>query len=62
MAESALIGGKINDEAILQAAEMAYEAAAPKTWRNSEEWSKDMVKVYIPRAAEIALNRMKGAC
>ena len=62
MAESALIGGKISDEAILQAAETAYEAASPKTWRNSEQWSKDMVKVYIPRAAEIALNRMKGAC
>lgn len=59
-AEAALIGTSADDEAVLQAASIAYEAATPKTWRNSEEWSKDMVKVYVPRTAAIALKRMKG--
>jgi len=61
-AESALTGSAVTEESILQAAEIAYETAQPKTWRNSEEWSKDMVKVYIPRTAQIAIKRMKGEC
>ncbi len=61
-AETALKGRAIDQEGILQAAQLAYEAANPKTWRNSEEWSKDMVCTYIPRAAEIAVKRLKGDC
>lgn len=61
-AEEALKGGKITDESILQAAEFAYETAQPKTWRNSEEWSKDMVKTYIPRTVDLAVERMKREC
>ena len=61
-AEAVLVGGPITKERILQAAEIAYQTAAPKTWRNSEEWSKDMVKTFLPQTAEIAQKRMKGRC
>lgn len=61
-AEEALKGREITDESVIQAAEFAYEAAQPKTWRNSEEWSKDMVKTYIPRTADLAAKRMEGKC
>lgn len=61
-AEAALTGAAVTDESVLQAAALAYEAATPKTWRNSEEWSKDMVSAYVPRAAGMALKRMKGEC
>jgi len=59
-AEIALLGKELNQEAIIQAAELAYEMASPRTWRNSEEWSKDMVREYVKRTAELAITRMEG--
>jgi len=61
-AEESLRGRAIDAASILQAAELAYEAASPKTWRNSEEWSKDMVRIYVDRAAGAAVKRLKGEC
>ena len=61
-AEEYLIGKKINTETIRHAAELAYGIACPRTWRNCEEWSKDMVMVFVPDAMELAVDRMqKGA-
>lgn len=59
-AEAALIGERISDESIGRAAGYAYDSATPHTWRNSEEWSKDMVLTYVPRAAALAVKRMEG--
>lgn len=61
-AEEFLIGKKLTTENINAAAEMSCGAACPKTWRNSEEWSKDMVKVFVPKTMDLAISRMqKGA-
>lgn len=59
-AEDALKGGPVTEASIAAAAEEAYEIATPHTWRNSEEWSKDMTREYVKMAAEAALSRMKG--
>lgn len=59
-AEVCLLGRKPDQEAIIQAAELAYGEASPKTWRNSEEWSKDMVREYVGRTAAIAVTRLEG--
>jgi len=57
-AEDYLVGKKISKEVMKQAGVLAYEAAQPKTWRSSEEYSRDMVKVIVPQAIEIAYARM----
>jgi len=56
-AEDFLVGKYLTSETLKAAAEYAYELAAPVTWRNSEEWSKEMVRVYMPMAMEKALER-----
>jgi len=58
-AEEYIIGKELTAESILHIAGLAYKKAEPKTWRNSEEWSKDMVRVYIPKAMQIALERLE---
>ena len=61
-AEDFLVGKKLTAENINHAAELAYGIACPRTWRNCEEWSKDMVMVFVPQAMDIAIDRMqKGA-
>jgi len=56
-AEDFLVGKYLTSETLKAAAEYAYELAAPVTWRNSEQWSKEMVRVYMPMAMEKALER-----
>lgn len=61
-AEEFLVGKKLTAENINHAAELSYGIACPRTWRNCEEWSKDMVMVFVPQAMDIAISRMqKGA-
>jgi len=57
-AEDFITGKELTAENIAGVTRLAYEKAAPKTWRNSEEWSKDMVRIYIPQAMQIARYRM----
>jgi CO/xanthine dehydrogenase FAD-binding subunit len=62
VAEEYLVGKKLTAETIGHAAELAYGIACPLTWRNCEEWSKDMVLVFVPQALDHAIKRMqKGA-
>ncbi len=62
VAEEYLVGKKLTAETIGQAAELAYGIACPLTWRNCEEWSKDMVLVFVPQAMDHAIKRLqKGA-
>ena len=56
-AEDFLVGKELTNAILIAATEFAYELAAPITWRNSEEWSKEMVRVYMPMAMEKALER-----
>lgn len=57
-AEDYLTGKALTDETIEKAGELAYETAQPKTWRSSEEYSRDMVKVVVPQALRIAAERI----
>jgi len=62
VAEEYLVGRELNAETINHAGELAYGIACPRTWRNCEEWSKDMVMVFVPQALDHAIKRMqKGA-
>lgn len=56
-AEALLLGKELCRDHLQQAVACAYNLAAPSTWRNSEEWSRDMVRVYVPLAMEKALKR-----
>lgn len=56
-AEEFLVGRELNGENLQAAVDFAYETAAPLTWRNSEEWSKDMVRVFLRQSIERALDR-----
>jgi CO/xanthine dehydrogenase FAD-binding subunit len=58
-AEEYLVGKKLTEEVMNQAAELAYEVAQPKTWRSSEEYSRDMVRVIVPQTIKAACDRMK---
>ncbi len=58
-AEDYLVGKKITEDVIKRAGELAYEIAQPKTWRSSEEYSRDMVKVVVPQTIAAAYDRMK---
>lgn len=58
-AEESLIGKELTEEAIKNAAQLAYEIAKPrKGWRRNEEYSKDMVLVMTPRSMAVAMERM----
>lgn len=57
-AEDYLIGKVLTNEVMEKAGELAYEIAKPKTWRSSEEYSRDMVKVVVPQAIQIASERI----
>lgn len=62
VAEEFLIGKELTAETISHTAELAYGIACPRTWRNCEEWSKDMVMVFVPQALDHAIKRLqKGA-
>jgi CO/xanthine dehydrogenase FAD-binding subunit len=56
-AEDFIAGRELSRENLKGLVDLAYQAAAPQTWRNNEEWSRDMVKVYVPRAIEKAFAR-----
>jgi len=59
-AEEYMVGKKISEEVMNQAGEIAFKIAQPKTWRSSEEYSKEMVKVLVPQAINNAYQRMNG--
>jgi CO/xanthine dehydrogenase FAD-binding subunit len=52
-----IVGRELSGENLKELVNLAYEAAEPRTWRNSEEWSKDMVKVFMPEAIKKAFER-----
>ena len=57
-AESFLVGKKLDDETIGEAARLASEAAEPTAdLRGSEEYKRDMVRVIAGRALRMALDR-----
>ncbi len=57
-AESFLVGKKLDDETIGEAARLASEAAEPTAdLRGSEEYKRDMVRVITSRALRMALDR-----
>ena len=61
-AEEFLVGKQLTAENINHTAELCFGIACPLTWRNCEEWSKDMVLVFVPQAMDTAIGRMqKGA-
>jgi carbon-monoxide dehydrogenase medium subunit len=58
-AESFLVGKKLDDEAIREAARLASEEAQPSAdLRGSEEYKRDMVRVIAGRALHMALDRV----
>ena len=58
-AESFLVGKKLDDETIREAARLASEEAQPSAdLRGSEEYKRDMVRVIAGRALRMALNRV----
>ena len=58
-AESFLMGKKLDDEAIREAARLASEEAQPSAdLRGSEEYKRDMVRVIAGRALRMALDRV----
>lgn len=59
-AEDYLIGKELTEEVINQAGVLAYEAAQPKTWRSNEEYSRDMVKVIVPKTITAACKRINN--
>ena len=61
-AEKTLLGRKVDDNAIEEAAEAAYEDAnpLPDPLRGSAEYKKAMARVLTRRALKIALNRARG--
>lgn len=59
-AEAALQGKKLNSEVLQEAGEIAAREARPRTsWRSTEEYRRHLIKVLVPRAANLALERMK---
>lgn len=59
-AEEFLIGKKLTEENIAAAKQIAYEIAKPRTWRNIEEYVKDMAPVYFEKSLQKVIDRMKG--
>jgi CO/xanthine dehydrogenase FAD-binding subunit len=58
-AEASMVGKVLSEEAIENAAKLAYKIAKPrKGWRRNEEYSKDMVLVMVPRSIAVACERM----
>ena len=58
-AESFLVGKKLDDETIREAARLASEEAQPSAdLRGSEEYKRDMVRVIAGRALHMALDRV----
>ena len=58
-AESFLVGKKLDDETIREAARLASEEAQPSAdLRGSEEYKRDMVRVIAGRALRMALDRV----
>jgi carbon-monoxide dehydrogenase medium subunit len=60
-AEAALVGKKLDDAAISQAAEIAASESQPMDdIRGSAEYKRDLVRVLTARALNTALNRAQG--
>ena len=61
-AEKRLIGQKVDDALLAEAGEVAStEAAPPADVHGSVEYRREMVKVFVKRAAQIALERAGAA-
>lgn len=61
-AEKQLIGKVINDTLLAEAGEVALtEADPPSDVHGSAEYRREMVKVFVKRVAQIALERAKAA-
>ncbi len=58
-AESFLVGKRLDDETIREAARLASQEAQPSAdLRGSEEYKRDMVRVLAIRALRLALERV----
>ena len=61
-AEKVLLGKTINDSLLTEAGEVAStEASPPADVHGSAEYRREMVKVFVKRVAQIALQRAKAA-
>ncbi len=61
-AEKCLIGKKVDDALLAEAGEVAStEADPPADVHGSVEYRREMVKVFVKRAAQIALERARAA-
>jgi len=61
-AEKRLIGKKVTDALLAEAGELAStEASPPSDVHGSAEYRREMVKVFLKRVAQIALERAKAA-
>ena len=60
-AENALLGGGVDEKAIMSAMDAAREAAEPQSdMRGSAEYKKGLVAALVRRAIEVALRRARG--
>ena len=60
-AEKVLAGRKLDHEAIGSGAETASREASPRTsWRSTEEYRRDMIRVLTRRAIERAIDKIKS--
>jgi carbon-monoxide dehydrogenase medium subunit len=60
-AEASLVGKKLDDDAIQQAAQLAASESQPMDdIRGSADYKRDLVRVLTTRALNTALDRAKG--
>lgn len=60
-AEKLLTGKKLSEEIIDRAAETASNEASPRTsWRTTEEYRRDLIRVLTRRAIQKALDKLKS--
>ncbi len=58
-AEDCLLGQAPTDEVLCRAGEIAAREARPRTsWRSSEAYRRELLKVLVPRAGRLALERL----
>lgn len=59
-AESVLNGARINEESLQEAADLAAKQASPRTsFRSTSEYRREMIRVFVRRSLEKALERIQ---
>ena len=61
-AEEYLLGNKLDDNVLSEAAKLASREARPRSsWRASAEYRRRLIEILVPRTAKQALERIREA-